>query len=361
MASNKDSAIERARQYAAAGQFDQAIESWRQVLDKSLNDANVYETIGDLYVKTKAAKEASEAYTRAAQLFLQQGLHPKVIAIYKKLLKAEPDRADLHERAGGLYDIQGLKNEAIAEYLAGSKQYLQAGKRVKALSLFRKITQLDPHNTSVRMRVAEICLQEHRMNEAIEEYMRIGDEYLQLQKEKEARALYEKVLTLSPNHPEARRRLERPYQAESHIPDAVPSTDEKTVPPVETEAQEVELETESVPLEVIIPQEGQPREAQVGGIDGTIEFNPKELEGSVVSAGIEDRAAATPTEAIRLLEAGDIAQAERVIRTLLLNDPEKNEYLALLGLVYLQKDAASAAYEILFPVIKTWVAGEPHP
>lgn len=369
MASTKDAAIERARQYAAAGQFDSAIEAWRQVLDKSLDDANVYETIGDLYLKIKSDKEAIEAYKRAAQLFLQQSAHPKVIAVYKKILKVLPDRADLHEQMGDLYAAQGLNNETIAEYLAGAKLYLKTDKRVKALSLFRKITELDPHNISVRMRVAEICLKDHRMDEAVVEYMRIGDEYQRLQKETAARAIYEQILKLSPNHAEARRRLETPSQPETGIPEVVPPALEMTLPeevqvgdgappekkeeggaaPVEIEVLEVEPETASPPLEVIVPAEGQAGNVQTGEMEGTIEFNLEELETTAAPAA-ETRAATTLAEALDFLDEGDIMQAERVVRSLLLADAERPEYLALLGLVYLQKGDASTAYDILYPI-----------
>ena len=410
MASDKESAIERARQHAAAGQFDLAIEAWRQLLDKSTNDANVYDTIGDLYLKAKSNTEAVEAYNRAAQLFLQQGLHPKVIAVYKKVLKCQPGSALLRERIGDLYAAQGLKNEAIADYLAGAKLHLKADKRGKALSLFRKITEVDPQNTSVRMRVAELCLKENRTDEAIDEYLLIGREYQRLQKDKEARDIYEQVLKLSPNHAEARRRLETPYQPERDIPEVVPPALEITLPeevqvggvrpelktptpasapdtaspPLEVmvpeegpsgdaRAEEMagtiefnleELETPTVPaapdtpsppLEVMVPEKGQAGDAQAGETGATIEFNPEELETLTVPAAAVGGAAATPAEALRLLEAGDIAQAERVVRTLLLDDPEGNECQAMLGLVYLQKGDASTAYEILYPVVKAWV------
>ena len=371
MAGLKDAAIERGRKYAAAGQFDQAIEACRQVLDKALDDAGVYEAIGDIYIRKKANKEATEAYQKAAQLFLLQGVHPQSIAVYKKILKIEPSRADLHTQVGELYAVEGLQKNAVAEYLAAAKLYLKAEKNVEALSLFRKVSEFDPHNTSVRMQVAEICLKERRIEEAVEEYLRIGDEYRRLQKDQDERALYEKALTLSPHHHEVRRRLELAPPLESDIPEvAVPALETTLREEVQggsaqSRKAEEGIEFDFAELEASMARQSaqadvqeielEPTSLPVGAVAGTIEFNPVELESPGIPAAVEGTSAATPAEALRLLEAADGAQAERVIRTLLLSDPEKNEYLAVLGLVYLQKGDVATAYEILLPIIKTWI------
>ncbi len=367
MAENKEVAIEKARQYAAAGKFDPAIETLRQALDNSLRDAEVYEAIGDVYVRKKSQKEAIEAYQKAEQLFLKQGSHTETIALYKKLLKLQPDRAELHERGGDLFALQSLKNGAIAEYLAGAKLHLKAGRRLKALSLFRKVSALDPANTSVHVKIAEICLQERRTDEAVEEYLRIGDEYERLKKTEDAQTYYEKALKLSPTHAGARMRLGTAEASETDsgqvaeleletMGQAIAAGD--AVPTIEPSAESppAESELESAALELIL--DASPGETQAAAAEGTIEFNGLELEVTEKPAVSSGQAAATPAEALRLLVNGDIVQAERMVRTLLLDDPENERYMAILGLIYLQKEEVSAASEILFPIIRTWVDRE---
>ena len=60
----KDATAERARQLADANQYAQAIKVWRQLLDGSPNDANVYNTIGDLSLKIKNNPGAIDAYRK---------------------------------------------------------------------------------------------------------------------------------------------------------------------------------------------------------------------------------------------------------------------------------------------------------
>jgi len=220
VASKKDATIARAHEYAAAGQFAKAVATWRELLDGSPTDANVYNTIGDLCLKNRMTADAVEAYSKAARFFLQEGFHLKAIALYKKILKLSPDRADLCTMLGDLNVVRGLMNNAIADYLAGAKVYIQKGHNTNALTLFRKIMKVDPRNMDIRLRVAELCRKEKLTEGAIAEYLTVGEEYERLGRTNEAHALYEQILTLSPSHAQASRRLDTPSQPAAEIAEA---------------------------------------------------------------------------------------------------------------------------------------------
>lgn len=321
MAGDKDAKIEKARQLAESGKYPQAIDAWRQLLDETPhNDANVYNTIGDLCLKNKATPDAIDAYSKAARFYLQEGFHLKAIALYKKILKLDPNRAEIYTLLGDLNVVRGLMNNAVADYLSGAKLFLKIGKAMNALTLFRKITKVDPQNTDMRLRVAELCLKEKLTDEAIDEYLRIGLEYQRLGRTEEAGKLYEQILKISPDHKEARRRLDNPLEPVTEAPEpAAPVGEEVTVS--DTVQAAGALETPAVPEPV----------AAVSGPPPTLD------------------------EARRLLAGGDVGEAERMIRALLLEDPDRNEYQAVLGMIYLKKGHGSIAYDILHPMAKAWL------
>lgn len=308
MPSEKDAKIERARKFADAGQYVKAIGAWRDLLDETPhNDANVYNTIGDLCLKNKATPDAIDAYSKAARFYLQEGFHLKAIALYKKILKLDPNRAEVYTLLGDLNVVRGLMNNAVADYLSGAKLYLKIGKAMNALTLFRKITKVDPPNTDMRLRVAELCLKEKLTDEAIEEYLRIGREYQRLGRAEEAGKLYAQILKISPGHPEARRRLDNPLEPVAEAPEpAAAAVEEITVS--DTVQSAVAIETPAVPepdpAEVVspavagdlagletpqeadapgveaatVPAAAQPEPAPADELKGTIEFSVEGVE-----------------------------------------------------------------------------------
>jgi len=324
-AKDKDAKIEKARQLAESGKFAGAISAWRELLDETPhNDANVYNTIGDLCLKNKATPDAIDAYSKAARFYLQEGFHLKSVALYKKILKLDPNRAEVYTLLGDLNVVRGLMNNAVADYLSGAKTYLKTGKAMNALTLFRKITKVDPQNTDMRLRVAELCLKENLTEEGIDEYLRIGREYQRLSRTEEAGNLYEQVLKISPNHPEARRRLDNLLEPVANaLEPAAPAAEELTVADAVQSA--VALETPAAPALALEP-------APATGV------SPPTLD-----------------EVRRMLAAGEVGEAERMIRTLLIEDPDRNEYQAALGMIYLKKGHASIACDILYPMAKAWL------
>ena len=69
----KEATIERARKLTDSGQYAEAIEAWRQLLDDSPNDANVYNTIGDLASKSNAnadrkSTRLNSSHSRASRM-----------------------------------------------------------------------------------------------------------------------------------------------------------------------------------------------------------------------------------------------------------------------------------------------------
>jgi len=288
LASDRDAKIESARKFADSGQYVKAIKAWHELLDETPhNDANVYNTIGDLCLKNKATPDAIDAYSKAARFYLQEGFHLKAIALYKKILKLDPNRAEIYTLLGDLNVVRGLMNNAVADYLSGAKLFLKIGKAMNALTLFRKITKVDPQNIDMRLRVAELCLKEKLTDEAIEEYLRIGREYQRLGQAEEARKLYEQILQVSPGHAEARRRLDNPLEpvAETPEPEA-PAVEEITVS--DTVQSAVALEAPAAP-------ESAPAAGDLAELEMSLEIGAPVFETAAVPAA--EPPAVVPAEA----------------------------------------------------------------
>ena len=206
--------VQRARELAGQGEVDRAIAECRQAAAHLPDEPELSLCLGELFLKNQLMPEATEAYDQAARLFLQEQSVVKAVFCYKEILKIQPNRADICVSLGDANARRGQVHNAVADYLAGAKVYIQNAAAKETCNVYRKILALVPHNTGVRLRLAELHLQQGETKEGVQEYLGLADEYERLQREPEARALYEAILKHSPGHREASRRLGFPIAEE---------------------------------------------------------------------------------------------------------------------------------------------------
>ncbi|HEY3196615.1 MAG TPA: tetratricopeptide repeat protein [Nitrospirales bacterium] len=192
--------LKEARGLAAEGKVDRAIAECRQTLAQHPDESQIYLCLGDLSLQHQLMPEASEAYSQAARLFLQEGGVVDAVSCYKHIVKIEPHRADVCVLLGDANAGRGQLNNAVADYLAGAKLYAQSGAIMEAIGVFRKVLLLTPQNLSARLRIAELSLAQGETAEAIEQYQHVAVEYKAHQRDVEAQALYELILKHSPDH-----------------------------------------------------------------------------------------------------------------------------------------------------------------
>ena len=203
MSIDKSKILEAAQQFTVRGQIQKAIEEWKKLLTDTPNDANVFNTIGDLCLKYQTTEQGKEEaisnYIRAAGIFESSGFALKAIAVFKKILKIVPSRKDIFIRLGDLNYERGLIGNAREDYLAAAKLYSQEGQIREALDVYRKIADLDPANLNVRLKIADIFLKEDLKKEAIEEYNKVASVHIESGRRDEAESLYKLILRVCPD------------------------------------------------------------------------------------------------------------------------------------------------------------------
>ncbi|MEW6323762.1 MAG: tetratricopeptide repeat protein [Nitrospirota bacterium] len=207
MAVDRSTLIQNAQRFMARGQIDKAIEEWQKLVSLTPQDGNLYNTIGDLYLKKNDTHHAVETFMLAATAFERAGFALKTIAVYKKVLKIDPSHLEVNLKLADLNAERGLTGNAIEDYLKVAKEYGRRGKVQEALEIYRKIANFDPNNTNIRLKLAELSLKEKLTDEAIDEYMKVAKNYEQNGRAGDAAALYKKILEINPKHAGAKEAL----------------------------------------------------------------------------------------------------------------------------------------------------------
>lgn len=208
MALDKSAVQDNAQKYAAQGKIPEAIAEWKKLADLSPNDGTPYNAIGDLHLKKNAASDATEAYFKAAAAFRAGGAALKAIAVFKKILKIDPNQFLAYKCLADLNAERGLTSNAVSDYLALSKLYLKANKPKEALETYRAVIKLEAANLDARRQMADLCLKQGWTEEGVKAFIELGRECANQRRPAEAKEAYQSALKIEPKNREAEQLLQ---------------------------------------------------------------------------------------------------------------------------------------------------------
>ncbi|HEX9161989.1 MAG TPA: tetratricopeptide repeat protein, partial [Thermoanaerobaculia bacterium] len=196
----RDKVITNAEKLVAKGKIEPAIKEYERLLDDNPNDVNTLNRIGDLWVRINRNDEAVKTFGRIADHYARDGFFLKAIAIYKKINKLDPSKLEIYAKLADLYAKQGLAMEAKSQYQVLADYYLKHGDPGNALSIYRKISELDPQSINVHVKLADLHSQVGQTAEALKEYDRVGRMLLKRGMLEEAVQVFKKALKIDPKN-----------------------------------------------------------------------------------------------------------------------------------------------------------------
>lgn len=246
MSLSKSAIIEKAKKLVLKGKIKQAIAEWKKLAAENPNDGNTYNAIGDLYLKSNDKPNATMAFIKAGDAFQSAAFELKSIALYKKALKVNPSKIEIHEKLAAVYAERGLIGNAIDDYLKVAKYYHKKKNFRAALTVYRKLSDLDPENVNIRLEIAEMCEKQNIEEEAVEEYKKVLALYDEKNMSAKATEIREKIKVLDPTY-ESQQPTEEQETSEP-TSEKVPESGKSEAAPV-NEGREVQPQAEEVSLQ----------------------------------------------------------------------------------------------------------------
>ncbi|MFY9607939.1 MAG: tetratricopeptide repeat protein [Blastocatellia bacterium] len=203
MSLNKSKVLRTAEKYVLQGKIPAAIDEYRKVVDADPADLTTINTLGDLYVRAGRIQDAITNFSRIADSHREGGFTLKAIAMLKKISKLDPTNVETSMKLANLYSQQGLLVEARQQYLQVADSHARAGQTRKALEAYQKIADLDPSNTSVRMKLGDIYSRERMPEQAHESFIVAGAEFLRKGDNEQALNANLKAITINPDSRQA--------------------------------------------------------------------------------------------------------------------------------------------------------------
>jgi tetratricopeptide (TPR) repeat protein len=199
MSLNKSKSLRTAEKYVLQGKLPAAIDEYRKVVEADPNDLTTINTLGDLYVRTGRIQDAIRNFSRIADSYREGGFTLKAIAMLKKISKLDPTNVETAMKLANLYSQQGLLVEARQQYLQVADAFARTGQAHKALEAYQKIADLDPSNTSVRLKLGEIYSREGMRDQAHDAFVMAGSELLRKNDFDQALSANLKAIAINPD------------------------------------------------------------------------------------------------------------------------------------------------------------------
>ncbi len=167
--------IQTAERLVARGRYQQAVKTYRRLIDSEPEDTTALNRLGDLYVRLEQVDEAVDLFRKIAEHYAADGFFVKAIAIYKKILRLDPTQFDVYEILAGLYHRQGLVSEARTQYEAVADYFRKHDDLGGAIRIQQKMTELEPERVTHRIRLAELYQKGSETGSALRQYRKIAD------------------------------------------------------------------------------------------------------------------------------------------------------------------------------------------
>lgn len=203
---DKSLIIKEAQKYLSRGQIDRAIEEWEKLI-RDCPDGNVYNTIGDLYLKKGDKKAAIDFYHRSADFFRKEGFSLKALALYKKIINLNISDSAALIALGELSEEKGLATDATKYYLAATDSLLKENRKSEIVEIYKRIINLSPSNIPLREKIAGLFLKEGLTQDALTEYLNIAKYYEEKDNLEQARDYLNRAFEINPSDRDTLKRI----------------------------------------------------------------------------------------------------------------------------------------------------------
>jgi tetratricopeptide (TPR) repeat protein len=207
MVFEKAKVLKAAEKFLSQGKINAAIKQYRQIVENDLDDLTTLNMLGDLCVRDGQHEEAISCFSRIAEHYREQEFNLKAIAMYKKIERLKPRDPATASKLAALYATQGLAADARAQYLIVADAYTRAGNTKQTFEILHKVADLDPHNTEIRLKLAEGYLKENLGSEAANAFLEAATRLFDTGQFENALKAYSRALEIRPNDDAALRGL----------------------------------------------------------------------------------------------------------------------------------------------------------
>src|SRR6266545_125175 len=213
MAVDKNKIIAEATKLVQKGAYDKAIAAYQKILTDDPKEVRSLLKVAELFQKKGDQKSAAQAFEKVAETYAEQGFFLKAVAVYKQIVKIDPDDVRVNERLAGLYQQLGLMSDAMSQYQFMAAAYEKAGDGAKLTDVLKRMVELDPENIASSIKLGELYARSNQAPPALECFRRAADYLKKHNRADEYLKVAERICALLPGDLGLTRELANIYLA----------------------------------------------------------------------------------------------------------------------------------------------------
>jgi tetratricopeptide (TPR) repeat protein len=190
-----------AEKYIKKEKYEEAIIEYQKLLSGQEQDVQVWNIVGDLFIKANKKDNAVGEFKKIAAHFEKKGIFTKSIAIYKRISRLVPDDLKTLKKLADLYCDRGFVSEAKAEYSNLAEKLTKKNKPEDAAEIYKRLLKLDSDDVESRLNLAELFIKENHVDQAVEELNEAAEFKMRMNVLKDADEILKKARSLNKDHP----------------------------------------------------------------------------------------------------------------------------------------------------------------
>ena len=204
MAFDRDDTLKKAEKLLRQGRLAPAITEYVRVVEEFPRDWSTANTLGELYARAGQPEQAVGQYTRIAQHFVDEGFYPKAAALYKKILKLQPQDETTQIQLADISARQGLLADAKSHLNAIAARRRAKGDRRGAAEIVVRLGTIDPADFDARLAAARTLEEMGEEEEAGKRFKTLHDDLREKGRTAEAIDALKEFVRINPLEREAR-------------------------------------------------------------------------------------------------------------------------------------------------------------
>jgi len=204
---DKAKLLKVAQKHLSKGNLDKAIKPFQQLVEVDPKDQRLILRLAEIQARAGRKKEAIGNYEKVAAGYMRQDFTPKAIAVYRTILRLDPELLSAYEKLADLYKNQGLEAEALSQFENLFQVYEQKNDEDKQIEVLKLMADMDPENLGFQVRLGETLAKKGRKKEAAEAFAKAAATLSRRGYHDRASQLFEKITALNPDNTTVRREL----------------------------------------------------------------------------------------------------------------------------------------------------------